>query len=305
MGQHTAMLSTIRDITERKQAEQELRAREEQTRVILDRALDTVTSIDSHSVITGWNPQAETIFGWLRQEALGQFIYDLIIPPRYRAAHQRSLAHFLITEHKQALETTAYLAAIVQASGDAILGISLDGLIQSWNPAAERLFGYAAAEAIGQSHHLLAPADHYPEQDEMLARLRAGESLRRETVRRTKTGQPVDVLVTRAPLLNAAGQVIGISATFTDMTLRKQAHLAEMRQQIIQAQEAERQRMAREIHDGPVQELAALGFALDFLAARLTAPASQVELATFRLSDSNLTAPRSVPHVYPVQILIP
>ncbi len=85
------------ELAERKQAETALRASEERYRLIVDTALDAVMAIDADGRITHWNAQAEQIFGWPRQEALGQRLADTIIPPQYRDAHRRGLAHFQAT----------------------------------------------------------------------------------------------------------------------------------------------------------------------------------------------------------------
>jgi len=85
------------DTTERKRAETELRSSEERARLIVDAAYDAFVAIDSDSVITAWNRQAETVFGWSREEAIGQRLVETIIPPQYRDAHRRGLAHFLAT----------------------------------------------------------------------------------------------------------------------------------------------------------------------------------------------------------------
>jgi PAS domain S-box-containing protein len=101
-----------------------------------------------------------------------------------------------ITERKRGEEVRAQLAAIVEASEDAIIGKTLDGTITSWNPAAARLYGYSAAEAIGQSISLLFPPDHRDELPELLARVARGESIRQfETERLRKDGTRVAVSV--------------------------------------------------------------------------------------------------------------
>jgi PAS domain S-box-containing protein len=81
---------------ERERAEEAVRQSEERTRLIIDRALDAVITIDAAGLITDWNARAEAIFGWERYEALGQSLSDLIIPPRYRGAHERGLKRFLL-----------------------------------------------------------------------------------------------------------------------------------------------------------------------------------------------------------------
>ena len=90
-------LSVIRDVTERNQAEVQLRESEGRLRAVLDAALDAVIGMDAGDLITYWNPRAEAIFGWRREEALGRHLRDLIIPERYREAHRRGLARFLAT----------------------------------------------------------------------------------------------------------------------------------------------------------------------------------------------------------------
>lgn len=96
LGEETVFF-IARDITKRKLAEAAVRESEARTRLIVDTALDAVVTIDHLSTITSWNPQAERTFGWTQLEALGQSIYNLIIPDRYQEAHRRGLAHFLAT----------------------------------------------------------------------------------------------------------------------------------------------------------------------------------------------------------------
>src|SRR5258708_11243163 len=91
-------------------------------------------------------------------------------------------------------ETAQRLAAIVESSDDAILAKDLDGTIISWNSGAERLFGYTAAEAIGQAVAMLVPADRADEEPNILARIRAGERIDHyETVRRRKDGSLIHI----------------------------------------------------------------------------------------------------------------
>jgi PAS domain S-box-containing protein len=92
-------------------------------------------------------------------------------------------------------------AAIVSGTDDAILSKGLDGTIQSWNPGAERLYGYSAAEAIGRHITLVVPGDGYFEVDEILGRIRAGERVEHyETVRERKDGTVLQVSVTASPI---------------------------------------------------------------------------------------------------------
>src|SRR4030095_14200189 len=85
------------ELAERKKVEESLRESEMRIRLILDTALDAIVTIDGESRIVDWNPQGEVIFGWQTQEAIGQIIYELIIPSRYWEAHKQGLKHYLKT----------------------------------------------------------------------------------------------------------------------------------------------------------------------------------------------------------------
>jgi PAS domain S-box-containing protein len=129
-----------------------------------------------------------------------------------------------ITEQKQ---TQARLAAIVESSEDAIAGLELDGIVSSWNRAAERLYGYRAEEIIGQPIALIIPPDRHGEETRILERLRQGEhSDPYEAVRVTRDGRRLDVLVTLSPVRDPAGRMVGASKIIHDITARKQAEEA-------------------------------------------------------------------------------
>src|SRR4029077_11285343 len=114
-----------------------------------------------------------------------------------------------ITDRKQAEAAQALLAAIVESSEDAIVSKTLDGVITSWNAGAERLFGYTAAEAIGQPVTLIIPWERVEEERAILGRLRRGERIEHfETLRRTKDGRLINISLTISPVRDAAGRVI-------------------------------------------------------------------------------------------------
>ena len=118
----------------------------------------------------------------------------------------------------------ARLAAIVVSSDDAILSKTLDGIIESWNIGAERVFGYTADEAIGQHISILVPPDRLDEEAEVLARLRRGEKIDHfETVRRAKDGRLVDVSMAVSPIKGADGRIAGVSNVARDITERRLA----------------------------------------------------------------------------------
>ncbi len=129
-----------------------------------------------------------------------------------------------ISERAFVAETHARLAAIIDSSDDAIVSKTLDGVITSWNRSAERIFGYTAAEAIGQNITLIIPPERRSEEDEVLARLRRGDRVDHfETERRAKDGHTVYVSLSVAPVRNAEGVVIGAAKVARDITERKRS----------------------------------------------------------------------------------
>ena len=124
-----------------------------------------------------------------------------------------------ITDVKRGEEVRPWYAAIVESSDDAIIAKSLDGVISAWNAAAERMFGYAEHEALGQPITMIVPPDLHDEERDILRRLRAGERVEHyETVRVTKAGERIDVALTISPLRDAAGRIIGCSKIARDIT---------------------------------------------------------------------------------------
>ncbi|MBN9068035.1 MAG: PAS domain S-box protein [Rhizobiales bacterium] len=116
-------------------------------------------------------------------------------------------------------DADARLAAIVDSSFDAIIGKDLNSVITSWNGAAERLFGYSAEETIGRSVLMLIPERLHGEEDEIIAKIRRGESVPPfETIRRRKDGRDIFVSLTISPIRNRAGQIIGASKIARDIS---------------------------------------------------------------------------------------
>ncbi|MBV9864615.1 MAG: PAS domain S-box protein [Abitibacteriaceae bacterium] len=129
-----------------------------------------------------------------------------------------------ISQRRQAEASLLQLAAIVESSHDAIIGKTLDGTITSWNTGAHKMYGYTAAEVIGQSIAILMPADRPDEIARILEKLKRGERVEPfETIRVRKDGQPIHVSLTVSPIIDAAGTVSGASAIARDITAQKKA----------------------------------------------------------------------------------
>ena len=121
-----------------------------------------------------------------------------------------------ITEQTRARAAQAYLAAIVESSDDAILSKDLNGIVQSCNQTAERLFGYSASELIGRSIRMLIPPDRQAEEDHILATIRQGERIEHfETVRMTKDGRYVDISLSASPVRDSSGAIVGVAKIVT------------------------------------------------------------------------------------------
>jgi PAS domain S-box-containing protein len=118
------------------------------------------------------------------------------------------------------------LVSIVESSDDAIISKDLDGVIQTWNAAAEHLFGYTAEEAVGQPVTMLIPAERQDEEPGILARIRRGERIHHyETVRQRKDGSLVDISLTVSPVRDESGRIVGASKIARDITERKEVQL--------------------------------------------------------------------------------
>jgi PAS domain S-box-containing protein len=131
------------------------------------------------------------------------------------------------SEKQRYRERERLFSAVVESSNDAIVTKKLDGTITGWNPAAERLFGYTAIEAIGRHIDLIVPDEKLEELQDILTRVAQGESvLRHETTRVTKDGRVVNVALTVSPLRDNSGEIIGTSKIAHDITESKRTQAA-------------------------------------------------------------------------------
>jgi PAS domain S-box-containing protein len=158
-----------------------------------------------------------------------------------------------ITDLKAAQEAQAFHSAIIESADDAIVGKTLDGIITTWNPGAEKLFGYSATEAIGKPVTILFPPELYNEEPAILARVRRGERIKHyETRRVRKDGTIIDISLTVSPVLDEDGRIIGASKIARDITERKRF-------------EAERKRLLQQERAARSQAEAANRFKDEFL----------------------------------------
>jgi PAS domain S-box-containing protein len=173
-----------------------------------------------------------------------------------------------VTERKRAEAALARHVAIVDSSEDAIICKNLDGVVQSWNAGAERIFGFTEAEAVGQPITFLIPPELRDEEKKILEMLRAGGRIDHyQTIRLTKAGKRLDMSLSLSPIKDSTGRVIGFSKIARDITERKlaQAGLANVSRKLIEAQEQERTRIGRELHDDIGQRLSLLAIQLQQL----------------------------------------
>ncbi len=185
-------------------------------------------------------------------------------------------------------EAQARLAAIVNSTDDAVISKTLDGTVTSWNASAERLYGYKAEEALGKSINIIIPPDHRGEMESILDTIRQGKQVDHlETERIRKNGARLQLEITVSPLRDESGNIIGASAIARDVTERRELEesLRQLSARILQAQDEERKRIARELHDTTVQKLALLSMDL----AKIKSAHDPEKLAAVSQHALNLT----------------
>jgi PAS domain S-box-containing protein len=227
-------------------------------------------------------------------EALADCILN---DPEARDTMSQSLLDELPALRLKADKAIGLLAAIVDSSDDAIVSKTLEGIITSWNAAAERLFGYTASEAVGQHISLIIPLDRRDEETVIIERIKRGERIEHfDTVRVRKDQSTFDVALTISPVRDASGMIVGASKIARNITQRKRierelreseeryrtladaletqvqfrtqeleksnAALRDLSGRLLESQDVERRHIARELHDSAGQTLAALGMQL-------------------------------------------
>lgn len=129
-----------------------------------------------------------------------------------------------VTRRKEDERFQSHMAAIVESSDDAVVSKTLDGIIQSWNSGARRIFGYTAEETVGHSILMLLPPERHHEEAVILARLRAGQRIDHyESVRVTKDGRHIDVSLTISPVKDSSGRIVAASKIARDITRQKRS----------------------------------------------------------------------------------
>ncbi len=254
------MVASFLDITERKRAEEALRQAQERSQAVVDAIPDMIFRLDREGVFIDFKAEKGQELLLPPEAFLGKRLEE-VMPPNVSAAARESMErayqsgeaqtfeyeltfpdgvqHFEarmlvspsqeaialirnITERKQAEDVLRRYAAVVEVSGQAVFTTTVQGVIQDWNPAAERMFGYTADEIIGQSIRMLTLPDQAGEAKQLLQQVSQGEPVRGvETVRLAKDGRRVDVLLDVSPILGAQGEVVALSAMLTDITERK------------------------------------------------------------------------------------
>jgi len=237
---------------------------------LLEAAPDAMVCVDASGRIALVNAQTERLFGYGRDELVGQPV-EILVPDAVRPAHPGHRAGYMadsrprpmgagmqlagrrrdgttfpaeislsaidteqgilvsaavrdVTAQRRAAETAAQLASIIQSSHDAVIGKTLDQVITSWNPGAERLYGYTAREMIGRNIDVLIPVADRAGEAEVLAAVARGERVEQYQTRRArKDGTTVDVSLTLSPIADAAATIVGVATVARDLTERQRA----------------------------------------------------------------------------------
>ena len=259
----TLVYAAVRDVTDRKRAEARFAG-------LLEAAPDAMVCVDADGRIALVNAQTERLFGYGRDELVGQPV-EMLVPDAVRDIHPGHRTGYVadprprpmgagmelagrrrdgttfpaeislsaidteegilvsaavrdVTQQRLAAETAAQLASIIQSSHDAVIGKTVDQVITSWNPGAERLYGYTAAEITGRKVEALIPPEDRAREVEIMAAVTRGERVDPYQTRRLrKDGTAVEVWLTMSPIADRAGTIVGVATITRDVTERQRA----------------------------------------------------------------------------------
>ncbi len=203
-----------------------------------------------------------------------------------------------VTAAQEAAKSTAQLAAIVEASEEAIITLGPNGEILTWNRGAEKLYGYKADEMIGKDISPVIPSDRMEEFRSIRERIRRGESVQQmDTVRLRKGGQPLRVLLAISPLFNEDGSFRGAATITHDITEKKR-----LEQDLLYAVEMEQKRIGQDLHDSMGQQLLAISFLCNVLKKKLASgsppPASEAGHIEELLNEAKINLRRLTRGLY-------
>ncbi|HET9517626.1 MAG TPA: PAS domain S-box protein, partial [Actinoplanes sp.] len=255
-GSVKMVIGTIRDMTEHERAAAERRRLAEQRDHLFATSHDLMWIADAHRVIYRANPAWQRTLGYEPAELSGRRLADFVHPDDIARLREPGIAHEArfrhrdgsvrwinwteasapgyddavyavgrdITVHRAADESRARLAAIVENTEEAIVGKTLDGIITSWNPAAERIYGYRAHEVIGKSIRMLVPPGRQADDYEVLAAAAQREPVRdHDCVRIRKDGTEIHVDLSMSPVRDGTGEVIATATIAREVTSRWRA----------------------------------------------------------------------------------
>ncbi len=255
-----AAMGIAQDITARRRAEELLRQAQDRLQTVVDNAPLILFSLDTQGVFTMSEGKGLRLLGLAPGQAVGRSVFDLRADaPALLADIRRALGGEAVTyttevggyswetqclpllgedgtpqgvigvaldstQRRRGQEGLNRLAAIVHSSHDAIVSRTLDGTVLTWNPSAERLYGWTAEEMIGQNVARLFPPALHAERARIAAAIEAGEALEiADTTRLRKDGSPIDISFRSSPLRSDTGALIGASVISRDITAQKRA----------------------------------------------------------------------------------